>query len=193
MEDMILPIIICALLLIVVIWIVGIYNGLVALKHNISEAWSNIDVLLKQRYDELPKLVEACKQYMSFEQETLSRVIEARNLASQARASGNVAAVGTAEVALKGAVTQLFGLAESYPDLKANNNFQQLMTRISALENSISDRREFYNEAVNLNNTRREEFPDLVLARMFGFAAADLLTFDPEELRDLDIGNLFDR
>ena len=189
---MILPIIICALLLIVVIWIVGIYNGLVALKHNISEAWSNIDVLLKQRYDELPKLVEACKQYMSFEQETLSRVIEARNLASQARATGNVAAVGTAEVALKGAVTQLFGLAESYPDLKANINFQQLMTRISALEDSISDRREFYNEAVNLNNTRREEFPDLVLARMFGFAAADLLTFDPKELKDLDIGNLFD-
>ena len=193
MEDMILPIIICALLLIVVIWIVGIYNGLVALKHNISEAWSNIDVLLKQRYDELPKLVEACKQYMSFEQETLSRVIEARNLANQARATGNVAAVGTAEVALKGAVTQLFGLAESYPDLKANNNFQQLMTRISALEDSISDRREFYNEAVNLNNTRREEFPDLVLARMFGFAAADLLTFEPEELKDVDIGNLFDR
>ena len=193
MEDMILPIIICALLLTVVIWIVGMYNGLVALKHNISEAWSNIDVLLKQRYDEVPKLVEACKQYMSFEQETLSRVIEARNLASQARATGNVAAVGTAEVALKGAVTQLFGLAESYPDLKANNNFQQLMTRISALEDSISDRREFYNEAVNLNNTRREEFPDLVLARMFGFAAADLLTFDPEELKDVEIGNLFDR
>ena len=193
MEDMILPIIICALLLIFVIWIVGIYNGLVALKHNISEAWSNIDVLLKQRYDELPKLVEACKQYMSFEQETLSRVIEARTLASHARAPGNVAAVGTAEVALKGAVTQLFGLAESYPDLKANNNFQQLMTRISALEDSISDRREFYNEAVNLNNTRREEFPDLVLARIFGFAAADLLTFDPKELKDLDIGNLFDR
>ena len=193
MEDMILPTIICALILIVVIWIVGIYNGLVALKHNISEAWSNIDVLLKQRYDEVPKLVEACKQYMSFEQETLSRVIEARNLASQARATGNVAAVGTAEVALKGAVTQLFGLAESYPDLKANNNFQQLMTRISASEDSISDRREFYNEAVNLNNTRREEFPDLVLARMFGFAAADLLTFDPEELKDIDIGNLFDR
>ena len=192
MEDMILPIIICALLLIVVIWIVGIYNSLVALKHNISEAWSNIDVLLKQRYDELPKLVEACKQYMSFEQETLSRVIEARNLASQARATGNVAAVGTAEAALKGAVTQLFGLAESYPDLKANKNFQQLMTRISALEDSISDRREFYNEAVNLNNTRREEFPDLVLARMFGFAAADLLTFDLEELKDVDIGNLFD-
>jgi LemA protein len=130
---------------------------------------------------------------MSFEQETLSRVIEARNLASQARATGNVAAVGTAEVALKGAVTQLFGLAESYPDLKANNNFQQLMTRISASEDSISDRREFYNEAVNLNNTRREEFPDLVVARMFGFAAADLLTFDPEELKDVDIGNLFDR
>ena len=193
MEDMILPTIICALLLMVVIWVVGIYNGLVALKHNISEAWSNIDVLLKQRYDELPKLVEACKQYMSFEQETLSRVIEARNLASQARATGNVAAVGTAEVALKGAVTQLFGLAESYPDLKANNNYQQLMTRISALEDSISDRREFYNEAVNLNNTRREEFPDLVLARMFGFAAADLLTFDPKELKDVDIENLFDR
>lgn len=192
MEDMILPIIICALLLIVVIWIVGMYNGLVALKHNISEAWSNIDVLLKQRYEELPKLVEACKQYMSFEQETLSRVIEARNLASQARATGNVAAVGTAEAALKGAVTQLFGLAESYPDLKANNNFQQLMTRISALEDSISDRREFYNEAVNLNNTRREEFPDLVLARMFGFAAADLLTFDLEELKDVGLGNLFD-
>ena len=83
MEDMILPIIICALLLIVVIWIVGIYNGLVALKHNISEAWSNIDVLLKQ-LRRAAKLVEACKQYMSFEQETLSRVIEARNLANQA-------------------------------------------------------------------------------------------------------------
>ena len=180
-------------LVIFVSWIIRMYNGLVTLKHNVEEAWSNINVLLKQRYDEIPKIVEVCKQYMSYEEETLSGVIEARNKADQAREVGNLDDLATAETVLKGAVTQLFGLAEDYPELMANNNFMQLMERISTLEDSIADRREFYNEAVNLNNTRRELFPDMIIAQKFGFNAATLLKFDNNELKNVDIKDIFDQ
>jgi LemA protein len=188
---MIVNFILLALLIGAVLYAIVIYNQLVNLKHAVSKAWANIDVLLKQRHDELPKLVETCKQYMKFEQETLQKVMQARAAANTAREAGDVAGVGAAETQMRLGLGKLFALAEAYPDLKTNQSFQQLQTRISALENSISDRREFYNESVNNNNVRIEQFPDVILARMFGFKAAQLLEFSEEEKKDVDVKSMF--
>ena len=168
-----------------------LYNGLVALKHAVAKAWANIDVVLKQRHDELPKLVEVCKQYKEFEQTTLQRVIEARSLVQQARESHDVGALGGAEGVLRASLGRLFAVAEAYPELKANENFMQLQQRITTLENTLADRRELYNDAVNLNNVRVEQFPDVLVARLFGFADHPLLEFSSVEKADVDIKQLF--
>ena len=168
-----------------------IYNNLVSLKHGVSKAWSNIDVLLKQRHDELPKLVETCKQYMQYEQETLEKVMQARAAVHSAQQSGDIGALGAAESQLRLGLGNLFAVAEAYPDLKANETFQHLQTRISGLEDSIADRREFYNESVNNNNVRIEQFPDVIIARMFNFQAAELLEFSEEEKKDVNLKDLF--
>ena len=178
-------------IVVVLVYGVTIYNSLVQIKHNVTKAWANIDVLLKQRHDELPKLVETCKQYMKFEQDTLTRVIEARSKVFTAREAQNIPALGGAETLLRGALGNLFALAESYPDLKANQTFQQLQTRISTLENAIADRREFYNESVNVNNVRIEQFPDVIVARLLNFKEAQLLEFSEEEKKDVDVKQLF--
>ncbi len=178
-------------LLVAVIYGVMIYNNLVSLKHGVSKAWANIDVLLKQRHDELPKLVETCKQYMQYEQETLEKVMLARSAVQSARQEGDVGALGSAEGQLRLGLGNLFAVAENYPDLKANETFQHLQSRISGLENSIADRREFYNEAVNNNNVRIEQFPDVIIARWFAFKLAELLEFSDEEKADVDMGKLF--
>ena len=174
-----------------VFYLISVYNGLVDVKNAVSKAWSNIDVLLKQRHDELPKLIDTCKQYMQHEQATLEKVIAARAQVSSARESQDVAAVGRAETGLRNGLGQLFALAESYPDLKANEQFLQLQSRISSLENSIADRREFYNESVNINNVRIEQFPGVLVARFFNFKSAELLKFSSEELQDVDISARF--
>lgn len=148
-------------------------------------------MLLKQRNDELPKLIDTCKQYMKHEQETLEKVIEACSRVSDARESQNVASLGIAESVLRSGLGQLFALAETYPDLKANEQFLHLQSRISGLENAIADRREFYNDSVNINNVRIEQFPDLLIARMFNFKAFDLLKFAAEELKNVDISQRF--
>ncbi|MGC9457108.1 MAG: LemA family protein [Halothiobacillaceae bacterium] len=179
------------LLVVVVIYGIVIYNALVNLKHNVSQAWSNIDVLLKQRHDELPKLVETARQYMKYEQETLERVMKARAAVSAAQASGNVDQLGQAESSLRLGLGNLFAVAEAYPDLKADSTFQHLQQRISGLENSIADRREYYNAAVNTNNVRIEQFPDVIVAKMFHFKPFDLLEFDESETRDVDVRSLF--
>jgi LemA protein len=178
-------------LVVVVIYGVMIYNSLVQVKHNVSKAWANIDVLLKQRHDEIPKLVEVCKQYRQFEQDTLQRVIEARSRVFQASQSQNMPALGQAETALRAGLANLYAVAEAYPELKTNEQFMNLQTRISALENAIADRREFYNESVNINNVRIEQFPDVVIAGMFNFPARQLLEFQEEEKRDVDVKQLF--
>ena len=159
--------------------------------HNVAKAWANIDVLLKQRHDELPKLVETCKQYMKFEQETLQKVMEARSRVFAAREVQDIAGLGQAEGALRATLGHLFALAEAYPDLKTNQSFQQLQARISSLENAIADRREFYNESVNLNNIGIEEFPDVLVARFFNFKPFQLLEFEQSELADVNVGALF--
>lgn len=174
------------------IYSVSIYNGLVNLKHNVSKAWANIDVLLKQRHDELPKLVETCKQYMKFEQETLENVMKARSSVASAQQQGDIAALGQAEGALRLGLGGLFAVAEAYPDLKADETFQHLQARITGLENTIADRREFYNESVNNNNVRIEQFPDVIVARLFNFKEHDLLEFTEQEKTDVNIGQLFD-
>lgn len=183
--------VVIGLIVVIIGYAVIIYNNLVSLKHGISKAWANIDVLLKQRHDELPKLVETCKQYMQYEQETLERVMRARAAVATAREQGDVGALGGAETELRLGLGNLFAVAEAYPDLKANEGFQHLQSRISGLEDSIADRREYYNEAVNNNNVRIEQFPDVLIARRFGFHAAELLEFSEEEIRDVDLKTLF--
>jgi LemA protein len=170
-----------------------IFNQLVALKHNVGKAWSNVDILLKQRHDELPKLVETCRQYMQFEQETLEKVMRARNQVSSAREAHNITALGQAESALRTGLGNLFAVAEAYPELKTNETFRHLQARISGLENAIADRREFYNDSVNVNNVRVEQFPDTVVARLFGFRQFPLLRFAAEEKKDVDLKQLFER
>ena len=167
------------------------YNGLVRLRHDVSKAWSNIDVLLKQRHDELPKLVETCKQYKQFEQTTLQAVTEARSRVQAAREKQDIAALGQAEGLLRSGLGQIFAVVEAYPELKANEHFLQLQTRITGLENSIADRRELYNESVNINNVRVDQFPDLILARLFGFERRPLLEFASAEKADVDLRALF--
>ena len=173
------------------LYVVMIYNNLVRLKHNVSRAWSNIDVLLKQRHDELPKLIETCKQYMKHEREVLENVTRARAAVAQAREAGDVGALGAAETQMRIGLGNLFAVAENYPDLKANENFSFLQTRISQLESQISDRREFYNDSVNINNIRIEQFPDNIIAGIFRFGERELLKFDEAEVKDVDVAKLF--
>lgn len=170
---------------------ITIYNSLVSLKHQISKSWANIDVLLKQRHDELPKLVDTCKQYMEYEQETLDTVISARSSVASAQEKQDIGALGAAETRLRSGLGRLFALAENYPDLKANESFQHLQARITDLENGIADRRELYNASVNLNNVRIEQFPDVLIANFFNFKAFDLLEFSEGELSDVNVGGLF--
>ena len=172
-------------------YLVSVYNGLVSLKHSVSKAWANIDVLLKQRHDELPKLVETCKQYMKFEQETLEKVMQARSSVASARQQGDIPALGQAEGALRMGLGSLFAVAEAYPELKADQTFQHLQTRITGLENDIADRREFYNESVNNNNVRIEQFPDILIARFFNFKEHSLLEFADDEKTDVNVSQLF--
>ena len=188
---MILLIVLLAVALVAFVYFVGIYNSLVSLRERVKQAWANIDVLLKQRHDELPKLVDTCRQYMQYEQQTLEKVMQARSAVFQAREGGNVAAVGAAEQQLRTGLGQLYAVAENYPQLKASESFQQLQQRITALEESIADRRELYNEQVQLNNTRVAQFPDVLIARRYGFTSRPLLEFAEAEKSDVDVGALF--
>ncbi len=187
------PIAIILLIVVVLLALYGIviYNRLVNLKHNVGMSWSNIDVLLKQRHDELPKLVEVCKQYMGYERDTLEAVMRARHGVADAQQRYDLPALGAAESQLRLGLGQLFAVAEAYPELRANANFRHLESRITGLENAIADRREFYNDSVNLNNVRIEQFPDVMVARFFNFRLFRLLEFSEPEKQDVDIAQLF--
>jgi LemA protein len=191
MGSLLALVVILGLALVAVVYAAMVYNSLVQVKHNVAKAWANIDVLLKQRHDELPKLIDACKEYMKFEQETLQKVIDARAKVFSASQQQNMPALGAAEADLRNGIGRLFALAESYPDLKTNQSFQQLQARISSLENGIADRREFYNESVNINNVRIEQFPDAIVANMFGFKPFGLLQFEAAEKTDVDVAQRF--
>ena len=183
--------ILLGLCVVVLIYGVSLYNNLVSLKHGVAKAWANIDVLLKQRHDELPKLVEVCKQYKQFEQETLQRVIAARSQVQTAREGQDIEALGKAENMMRASLGRLFAVAEAYPELKTNQNFMQLQTRITGLENGIADRRELYNESVNIYNVGIEQFPAVLIANMFAYAAKPLLEFSTAEKADVDMKALF--
>src|SRR5665213_4431300 len=155
---MIAALVLVVLLVLAIGYGVGIYNGLVRARTEVKLCWSNIDVLLAQRHDELPKLVETCKQYLQYEQQTLERVMQARSAVAAARTSGNVAALGAAESGMRSGLAGLFAVAEKYPDLKADEAFQHLQQRISG-----------YNEAVNINNVRIATFPDVLVATRYDF------------------------
>ncbi|GAA0787256.1 LemA family protein [Marinobacterium sediminicola] len=184
-------IIVLAIIVVAALYFVSLYNHLVRLKHGVSRAWANIDVLLKQRHDELPKLVETCKQHMGYEQDTLTAVIEARSAVAKAREQGDVGALGQAETQLRLGLGNLFAVAEDYPELTASDSFHHLRSRITGLESGIADRREYYNDSVNHLNVRIEQFPDVIIARRFGFKPAQLLEFDEAEKADVNIQQLF--
>lgn len=144
-----------------VAYLVTIYNGLIALKNDIDKSWANIDVLLKQRHDELTKLLDTTKGYMEFERDTLTKITQARSLYQQAVTVDQKA---QADQSMTSALRGFFAVAENYPELKANTNFQMLEKRISEIESQIADRREFYNDCVNTYNVRIQQAPDMVVA-----------------------------
>ena len=162
----------------------GLYNSLIQVRQNIDKAWANIDVLLKQRYDELPKLIETCKGYMKYEQTLLEKITQARTAFMSAT---SIQGKTQAENELTKGLRSLFAVAENYPELKANQNFLQLQGRISALENEIADRREFFNESATIYNIRIQQFPDLFVAGMLGYAKHPLLEIPKEETQDVKI------
>jgi len=172
------------LLLGVIGYVIVIYNGFVALKNNISQDWSNIDVLLKQRYDELPKLIKVCEGYMQHEQQTLEAVVKARSQINSARSEGEKL---QAQNALSDTLKSLFMVVERYPDLKADAGFRQLSNRISEIEDQIADRRELYNASVTIYNTRLEQFPDVIIARLFNFTDRELWKIDPAHRADVEV------
>ncbi|HEV2233287.1 MAG TPA: LemA family protein [Terriglobia bacterium] len=168
----------------IIAYLLTIYNSLVRLRNDIDKAWSNIDVLLKQRHDELPKLIETCKGYMQYEQETFQKVVEARNAYSKAT---TLAEKAQSDNMITGALKTLFAVSEKYPDLKANNNFMQLQSRITDLEEKIADRREFFNDDVNTFNIRIQQLPDVFVANMMGLQHRELFKVSDADRQDVDI------
>jgi len=178
-------------IVIVLVAVILIYNGLVALRNRILNAFSQIDVQLQRRYDLIPNLVETARAYMQHERETLEAVIRARNTAQAAaqRAERNPADPGAmrelmgAETALGGILSRFFALAEAYPDLKANQNMAMLQEELTSTENRIAFARQAYNDAVMAYNIRRESFPPNIVAGMFGFKPAEQWQLDAPEAR----------
>jgi LemA protein len=162
-------------------YVVTIFNGLIALKNDIAKAWANIDILLKQRHDELSKLLDVCKGYMDYERDTLQKITQARSLYQQAVSVDQKA---QADQSMTSALRGFFAVAENYPQLKANDNFMRLQVRITDLENQIADRREFYNDSVNAFNTRIQQMPDTFVASFMNLTPR--LMFKVEEADKAD-------
>ena len=167
--------IILIVIAVIALFLVFTYNGLVRLRNTVDEAWNQISVQLKRRHDLIPNLVNAVKGYMNFEQETLTKVVEARSAAVSAQSAGpsNAGAAAAAENMLTGALRQLFALVENYPDLKANQNVLDLQEQLTTTENQIGFSRQHYNSSVREYNTAIQTFPNVVLAGIFGFRGRD--------------------
>ena len=162
-------------------YFLSIYNGLVELKNNIGRSWANVDVLLKQRHDEIPKLVKTCEAYMQHERAIFDKLSEARGAVASAR---TVAQRAAAEGVVGQALGAFMAVAENYPDLKADQSFRGLQQRISELENHLADRREFYNDVVTLFNTRIEQIPDSWVAQGMHLASAELYRITDADRED---------
>ena len=175
-------IIVVVLLVLLVVFVIGIYNGLVQRRLRIDEAFAQIEVQLKRRHDLIPNLVNAVKGYMDFEQETLTRVIEARSAAVTAQQAGpaNAGQAAQAENFLTGALRQLFALVENYPELKANQNVLELQEQLTTTENQISFSRQHYNATVLDYNTSIQVFPNVLLAGPLGFTKREFFDAEPE-------------
>jgi LemA protein len=170
--------VILGIAVVLLVWVIAIYNGLVAMRQRVNQSFADIDVQLKQRHDLVPNLVETVKGYASHERGTLEEVVKARNVAMAAQGPAQQAA---AENMLSGALRQLFALSEAYPDLKANQNFQQLQTELSDIENKLAAARRFFNNAVQEYNTGIEQFPAALMAGPLGFQRREF--FDVAEAR----------
>ena len=185
-------IVLLVLLAVIVFWVIGAYNGLIALKNQVANAWKQIDVQLKRRHDLIPNLVETVKGYMGHERETLEAVINARNqavTAGQRAASspGDPAAMqglNNAEAQLTGTLGRLFALSEAYPDLKANQNMLSLQEELTSTENKVSFARQAFNDAVTSYNTERETFPTVIIANFAGFLPAELFEIESPKERE---------
>jgi len=169
------------LILIVGLWFMFTYNGLVNLRNQVKNAWSQIDVQLKRRYDLIPNLVETVKGYAGHERETLERVIKARQAGIDASTVKDQAA---AENMIVGALRQLFALSEAYPNLKANENFLALQEELASTENKISFARQYYNDTVQAFNTKQQQFPATLVASMLGFRPADFFEIEDATVRE---------
>src|SRR5215471_16101554 len=175
--------IVVGVIVVLVLWIIMIYNQLVAMRQRVGQSFADVDVQLKQRHDLIPNLVETVKGYAAHERGTLEEVVKARNVAMTAQGPQQQAA---AENMLSGALRQLFALSEAYPDLKANQNFQQLQAELSDIENKIAASRRFFNSAVQEYNTGIQQFPAVLLAGSLGFAPKDFFDVGVEERKVLD-------
>ncbi len=184
MNGTIILVLVVLLLVAFILYFVTIYNGLVTVRNNVDKSWSNIDVLLKQRHDELPKLIKVCERYMKHEADTLENVIKARSMMAGAK---NMEDRGKAEGMLTEALKSLFAVSENYPELKADRRFGQLQSRISELENEIADRRELYNESVNIFNIRIEKLPDVFVANILNYKSKEMWQINPEDRKDVDV------
>ena len=168
----------------IVLYFVAVYNGLVQLKNNIQKSWANINVLLKQRADELPKLLETVKGYMKHEKETLENLTKARTEFLKAQTPQEKA---KADNHMTAALKTIFAVAENYPKLRASENFSQLQERISGIENALADRREFYNDSVNNYNIRIQSIPDVFLARMLNYQQEVMFKVEEKDTKDVEI------
>lgn len=182
MSNIVLAIIV--IIALIIFWIIAIYNGLIKLRNRTQEAWSDIDVQLKRRHDLIPNLVETVKGYATHEKETLKQVIEARNMAMQA---GSIHDKENAENMLSQTLKSIFALSESYPDLKANQNFLQLQDELSDTENKIQAARRFYNGNVRDFNTKLEVFPTNIIGNMLGFKNFEFFEANAEEKKNVNI------
>ena len=172
--------IVLGVIALLVIWVIILYNGLVAMRQRVNQAFADIDVQLKQRHDLVPNLVETVKGYASHERGTLEAVVQARNAAITAQAPAELA---QAENMLSGALRQLFALCEAYPDLKANQNFQQLQSELADIENKLAAARRFFNNAVQEYNTGIQQFPAVLLAGPLGFTQKEFFDVGVERAR----------
>ncbi|HTI39994.1 MAG TPA: LemA family protein [Vicinamibacterales bacterium] len=173
----------------VLAWFVMLYNSLVQVKNNVDQAWSNIDVLLKQRADELGKLIDSVKTYLGYERDLLTRLTTLRTQVS--RGSGPDETRLAAERELGAGLGRLLAVAENYPDLKSSGNFMEMQRRITGLEEQIAHRREFYNDAVNINNVRMEQMPDRLLVGVAGMRRRPLFEAAAEDRKDVDVNDRF--